>query len=238
MLMRRTGDDPWLRGRRTARPHGESRPDVTQERLRSPDRVLALTDGVFAIIVTILVLEIASPNLSRDSLQGVLRELRPTLLAWVISFLITGMYWVAHRDLFARIHFVNRDLVWLNLLFLLPASLIPFAASVLGEYPDEPLAIHIYGVVMVAVSVMRLALYGYVIRRPKLLWAGEVSGRSWIGYLIVASPIVVYVIAMAVAGASTAASVALFFAVPVLYFVLVTILRERRGTRAQADDFS
>ena len=220
-------------------PHGESRPDVTQERLRSPDRVLALTDGVFAIIVTILVLEIAvPPNLSRDSLQGVLRELRPTLLAWVISFLITGMYWVAHRDLFARIHFVNRDLVWLNLLFLLPASLIPFVASVLGEYPDEPLAIHIYGVVMVAVSVMRLALYGYVIRRPKLLWAGEVSGRSWIGYLIVASPIAVYVIAMAVAGASTAASVALFFAVPVLYFVLVTILRERRGTRAQADDFS
>ena len=218
---------------------GDKSLDVAKERLRSPDRVLALTDGVFAIIVTILVLEIAvPPNLSRDSLQGVLRELRPTIVAWVISFLITGMYWVAHRDLFARIRFVNRDLVWLNLLFLLPASLIPFAASVLGEYPDEPLAIHIYGVVMVAVSVMRLALYGYVIRRPKLLWAGEVSGRSWIGYLIVASPIAVYVIAIAVAGASTAASVVLFFAVPVLYFVLVTILRERRGTRAQADDFS
>ncbi len=220
-------------------PHGASRPDVTQERLRSPDRVLALTDGVFAIIVTILVLEVrVPPNLTRDSLQGVLRELRPTVVAWAISFLITGMYWVAHRDLFARIRFVNRDLVWLNLLFLLPASLIPFAASVLGEYPDEPLAIHIYGVVMVAVSVMRLALYWYVVRRPSLLWAGEVSGRSRVGYLLVAAPIAVYVIAMAVAGASTAASVVLFFAVPVLYFVLVTILRERRGTRAQAEDFS
>ena len=91
---------------------------------------------------------------------------------------------------------------------------------------------------MIAVSVMRLALYGYVIRRPRLLWAGEVNGRPWIGYLLVASPIVVYAIAMAVAGASTFASVALFFSVPVLYFLLVTILREGRATRAQADDFS
>ena len=220
-------------------PHGESRPDITQDRLRNPDRVVALTDGVFAIIVTILVLELKVPsNLNHDSLRAVLEELRPTVVAWVISFLITGMYWVAHRDLFARVRFVNRDLVWLNLLFLLPASLIPFAASVLGEYPNEPLAIHLYGVVMIAVSVMRLALYGYVIRRPRLLWAGEVSGRSWIGYLLVASPIVVYAIAMAVAGASTFASVALFFSVPVLYFLLVTILREGRATRAQADDFS
>ena len=220
-------------------PHGESRPDITQDRLRNPDRVVALTDGVFAIIVTILVLEIKVPsNLNHDSLRDVLEELRPTVVAWVISFLITGMYWVAHRDLFARVRVVNRDLVWLNLLFLLPASLIPFAASVLGEYPNEPLAIHLYGVVMIVVSVMRLALYGYVIRRPRLLWAGEVSGRSWIGYLLVASPIVVYAIAMAVAGASTFASVALFFSVPVLYFLLVTILREGRATRAQADDFS
>ena len=106
-------------------PHGESRPDITQDRLRNPDRVVALTDGVFAIIVTILVLELKVPsNLNHDSLRAVLEELRPTVVAWVISFLIAGMYWVAHRDLFARVRFVNRDLVWLNLLFLLPASLI------------------------------------------------------------------------------------------------------------------
>jgi len=213
--------------------------DHLQQRLRSPDRVVALSDGVFAIILTILVLEITvPPNLSTDSLHGVIEELRPTLQAWVVSFLITGMYWVAHRDLFARTRFVNRDLVWLNLLFLLPASLIPFAASVLGEYPDEPLAIHIYGVVMILVSVMRLVLYTYVVRRPGLLWPEDVTGRSWIGYGLVASPIVVYAIAMAVAEASPTASVVLFFAVPVLYFLLITILREGRGTRAEADDFS
>ncbi len=79
------------------------RPNETGERRRSPVRVLALTDGIFAIIITIPVLEIAVPSqLSEESLRKVRTELRPTLLAWVVSFLITGMYWGGHRDLFAR----------------------------------------------------------------------------------------------------------------------------------------
>ena len=135
---------------------------------------MALSDGVFAIIITILVLELkVPPHLSQESFPALVEELRPTFVAWVASFLITGMYWVGHRDVFARVRFVNRDLVWLNLLFLLPASLIPFAASVLGQYPDESFALHIYGVVMIAASLMSLALYGYVIRHPGLPWAGE-----------------------------------------------------------------
>ena len=108
--------------------------DRPSAQLASPDRVVALTDGVFAIVITLLVLEIAVPeDLGGQSLQQVLRELRPTVVAWVISFMITGMYWVVHRDLFSLVRAVNRDLVWLNLLFLLPVSLSPFAASVLAN---------------------------------------------------------------------------------------------------------
>ena len=66
-------------------------PSGTQRRLRSPDRVVALSDGVFAIIITILVLEIAVPeNLSERSLLEALDDLWPTFVAWVISFLVTG----------------------------------------------------------------------------------------------------------------------------------------------------
>jgi uncharacterized membrane protein len=210
-----------------------------QQRLRSPDRVAALSDGVFAIIITILVLEIAVPaNLSHKSLSTVLEDLRPTFVAWVVSFLIAGMYWVAHRDLFARLRAVNRDLVWLNLIFLLPASLIPFGASMLGEYPNEPIALHIYGVIMIAVSVMRLIMYGYVVRRPQLLWADAVGERTGLGFGLAAIPIVVYMIAMLVAPLAPPVSIALFFAVPIVYFLAVTVLRERSGTSAEAEDFS
>ncbi len=210
-----------------------------ESRGSDPGRVEALTDGVFAIVITILVLEIAvPPNLSEESFLDTLDELRPTAVAWVVSFLLTGMYWVMHRDLFARIRYVNRDLVWLNLLFLLPISLIPFAAQVLGEYPQEPAALHIYGAVLIAVTVMRFALYAYVVRRPALLWDPSVLSRSRLGLVVAAAPLPVYLLAMALAAAAPAASVLLFFALPGLYFLLVTLLRDRPGTRGEADEFS
>jgi uncharacterized membrane protein len=211
-----------------------------ERRQRDPARVEALTDGVFAIVVTILVLEIGvPPNLSEQSLFDALDELRPTLVAWVISFLLTGMYWVMHRDLFARIRYVNRDLVWLNLLFLLPVSLVPFAAQLLGEYPDEPVALRIYAVVLIAVTIMRSAMYEYVSRRPALLWDATASTgrRRTVGILLAASPLPVYLLAMALASVASTVSVALLFAIPGLYFILITVLRDRPKTSGDADEF-
>ena len=174
---------------------------------------------MFAIIITILVLEIAVPeDLSDRSLVQALDDLRPTLVAWVISFLLTGMFWVAHRDLFARVRVVNRDVVWLNLLFLLPVSLIAFAASVLGKYPDEPVALHLYGVVLIAATLMRFMLYWYVVKRPAPLLGSDVSTDR--------------------AGVSTTLSTVLYFSVPILYFILVTVLREHPNTRSEADEFT
>ncbi len=208
-------------------------------RLSGPERVSALTDGVFAIVLTILVLEIAVPeNLSEASLRQVLEDLRPTVVAWVISFLLTAMYWVGHRDLFLHVGSVDRDVVWLNLLFLLPVGLIPFVSSVLGRYPDEATALHLFGFVMILATVMRLVLYAYVMRRPALLVTQRVPERIGIGLTIAAAPILVYASAMALAGTSTTAGLVLYSAVPILYFLLVTVLRDRAGTRAEAEEFS
>jgi uncharacterized membrane protein len=96
------------------------------EHLHDPSRVLALTDGVFAIIITLLVLEVHVPELTQGhSLTEALAELRPSLIAFVISFVLAGMYWVGHRDLFALIRRTDRGLVWLNILYLLPLCLLP-----------------------------------------------------------------------------------------------------------------
>ena len=208
-----------------------------RERLRSPDRVVALSDGVYAIVLTILVLELKVPaDLSQASLREAIEELRPTMVAWIVSFLFAGMNWVVHRDLFSRVRFVNNDLVWLNLLALLPVSLIPFAASVLGEYPDVPIALRFYGAVTITGSVMRLALYSYVVRHPRLLWAGETSETPRLEHLIVAFPIIVYGVAVAVAAATPTLSVILFFSVPILYFLLAAVLHRREED--EADDLS
>jgi len=136
-------------GHEPASPAAPGAPTDDEQRRGSPDRVVAFTDGVFAIIITILVLEIGVPaGLADQTLRESVEELLPTLWAWVSSFLITGMYWVMHRDLFARVRVVNRDLVWLNLLFLLPACLIRSRRRCSASTSDEPIALHIYGVVV------------------------------------------------------------------------------------------
>ena len=204
-----------------------------------PDRVKAFTDGVFAIIITILVLEIGVPaDLSEQGLRESLDEIGATLWAWVISFLIVGMYWVWHRDLFAQIRLVNRDVVWLNLIFLLPVSLIPFAAALLGEYHDEAIALQIYGGTLILASLARVAMYWYVMRRPQLLWSEPSRKGERIGLALAAAPVAVYLVAMAIADVAPTASLALYLGVPFLYFVLITLLRQHPETRDTADEYS
>jgi uncharacterized membrane protein len=92
-----------------------------------------------AIIITLLVLDIHVPELGHgQSLLDAVGEIRPTLTAFVISFILAGMYWISHRDLFSLVRRTDRGLVWLNLLFLLPLCLLPFAASLLGRYDRGP----------------------------------------------------------------------------------------------------
>lgn len=210
----------------------------TEQRRADPDRVKAFTDGVFAIVITILVLEIGVPaELPEQSLREAINEAGPELVAWVISFFIVGMYWVGHRDLFNQVRYVNRDVVWLNLLFMMPAALIPFAASVLGEYHDEPLALHLYGAVLTATALLRWLLYGYVMRHPSLLWERPGTKKRRVGALLAGAPIVVYVIAMLVATSAPAVSLLLFFAMPLLYLLLIAVLRLSPQTRDEAEDY-
>jgi uncharacterized membrane protein len=89
------------------------------------------------------------------------------------SFLLAGMYWVDHRDLFGLIRRTDRGLVWLNILYLLPLCLLPFGASQLGRFDREPVALRIYGLVLVAIAGMRLVIWWYVTRSgPFRAWRG------------------------------------------------------------------
>lgn len=214
--------------------------DRNAERRRNdPARVVAFSDGVFAIIITILVLEIGVPsNLSEQSLRQALNEVGPTLIAWVISFLLVGMYWVWHRGVFDLVREVNRDLIWLNLLFLLPVSLVPFAASVLGEYHDDAIALRLYGVVLVVVSLTRIVFFAYLTRRTGLLWEPVPARTKRLALLLSLCTIVAYLLAMGLAAISHIASLAIYCAVPGMYFVTITLLRQRPSTADDAADLS
>ena len=217
----------------------EGRAAARQERRRDPARVLALSDGVVAIIITLLVLDIHVPELGRgQSLLDALGEIRPTLTAFVISFILAGMYWISHRDLFSLVRRTDRGLVWLNLLFLLPLCLLPFAASLLGRYDLEPVALRVYGLDLVAIALARTVIWLYATGRPHLLWQPLDDRQRTVGLLLTAGPGLFYLVAILVAGIAPIAGLAVFAGLPVLYFLSITILRGPRRGRAEYSDFT
>jgi uncharacterized membrane protein len=223
---------------------GGAREDVDSarelaERLHDPARVLALSDGVFAIIITLLVLEVHVPELTQGhSLNQALRELRPSLIAFVISFVLAGMYWVGHRDLFALIRRTDRGLVWLNILYLLPLCLLPFGAGLLGRYDQEPVALRIYGLLLVLIAFMRVVIWLYATNRPHLLWQRPDARQRRAGLAINLYPGLVYLLAFLVARRAPEVSLMIYAAMPLLYFLSITVLRGTRQRNQEYADFT
>jgi uncharacterized membrane protein len=209
------------------------------ERLHDPARVLALSDGVFAIIITLLVLEVHVPELAQgQSLTQALAEIRPSFTAFVISFILAGMYWVGHRDLFALIRRTDRGLVWLSILYLLPLCLLPFGAGLLGRYEEEPAALRIYGLLLVAVAVMRAVIWLYATNRPHLLWRRLDHRQRRAGLALNLYPGLVYLLAILVARLAPLVSLLIYAGMPVLYFLGITLLRSGRKRDQEYADFT
>ena len=213
--------------------------DAREQRNANPERLLTFTDGVYAIIITILVLELQVPDLGPgQSLGEALREIRPTFVAFVISFLIVGMYWTLHRSAFAQVRYVDLNTLWINLLYLLPVAMIPFAASTLGEHEGDPAALHLYGIVLIAATLMRAILNWYLGKHVGLLWQAPSSKSRRLATVVGLAPLLVYVLAMIVADWASWLSLVLFFSVPLLYLGLVAILSTDPRTRVAAEDLS
>ena len=209
------------------------------ERLYDPARVLALSDGVFAIIITLLVLEVHVPELTQGhSLNQALRELRPSLIAFVISFILAGMYWVGHRDLFALIRRTDRGLVWLNILYLLPLCLLPFGAGLLGRYDREPVALRIYGLLLVLIAVMRAVIWLYATNRPQLLWQRLDARQRRAGLAINLYPGLIYLLAFLLAKRAPGVSLMIYAGMPLPYFLSITVLRGSRQRNREYADFT
>ena len=124
------------------------------ERRRDPSRVLALTDGVYAIIITLLVLDIHVPTLeAHETLGTAISEVRPSFISFTIAFIVAAMQWVGHRDLFTLIRDTDRGIVWLSLLTLFTACLLPFGSALLSRYHQDPLALRMFGLILIATSL-------------------------------------------------------------------------------------
>lgn len=120
-------------------------------------RIVSFSDGVFAIAITLLVLNLGVPEQTKaDDLTATLLEQWPDLLAYVISFAVIGRFWIVHHRFFASVVGFDGRLLGLNLFYLGWVALFPFSAQVLGDHGGDSAAIVLYsinlsGIVLVSV---------------------------------------------------------------------------------------
>lgn len=137
----------------------------------SKARVEALTDGIFATVMTILVLTLRTPmsGLSDSGLTSQIMSLWPNIVAYAFSFVVLGVFWIGHHNQFHYIKQTNRIFLWINIVFLLTIGFIPFSTSILGLYPFSPTAVRVYGANLAATGVLINSLWWYATNNHRLV---------------------------------------------------------------------
>jgi uncharacterized membrane protein len=122
------------------------------------NRIEALSDGIFAIVMTLLILELHVPSLPTTAanveVTAAIFGLWPKFVSYVVAFVSLGVFWIAHHMMYHAVRRADRTLLWLNIAFFMLISLIPFATSVLNAFPRSLIAPFLFGA--------NLALVGWV----------------------------------------------------------------------------
>ena len=145
---------------------------MSYETVLSKNRIETLTDAVFAVVMTLLVLDISVPQISSHyaasgdvaigaELLKRLFDLWPKILSFGISFILLAIYWMAHHRQFHYIKHSDRTLIWINIIFLMATCLLPFSTSLLGEYGEQQISIIIYGGNSIMISLILCIQWWY-----------------------------------------------------------------------------
>ena len=184
-------------------------------------RLEAFSDGVFAVAITLLALNLVVAGPGHGPLLSQLGEHWPSFVAYLISFLTIGIIWVNHHALVRNIAAVDRTLLFLNLLLLLFVVLIPFATGTMAEYltsdgQDAKVAMALYGGVFEAMGLSFAAIFGWTLREGRTYRAIPEDARraAWWRFTI---GNLVYALAIVVAFVNALASLAIIGLVALYY---------------------
>ncbi len=159
----------------------------------SKGRLEAFSDGVLAIIITIMVLELRPPE---GTTLEALRPLVPVFISYVLSFAVVGIYWNNHHHLFQAVRAVNGRVLWANLLLLFSLSLLPFGSAWMGEHSFASVPVAVYGVILLGAAMAYFVLVQALLRaQPDDAPLATAIGRDAKGKL---SP-VLYAVAIPIA---------------------------------------
>jgi uncharacterized membrane protein len=192
-------------------------------------RIEAFSDGVFAIAITLLILEIKIPTQAQGSLTTSLLRQWPSYLGFLMSFMFIGIMWINHHRMFTLIKRSTDALLVLNLFLLLGVTVVPFPTAVLTGYlggPEQKVAVIFYNAVFVVIGVMFNVLWRYVVSHrlidPSTLHSAAVMSKQY------AFGPVVYLICLALAWVSVKASLTLGIGIAIFFVLSPSFLGRRK----------
>lgn len=182
-------------------------------------RIEAFSDGVIAIIITIMVLDLRLPAgaVDRGLWAGILIPLAPKLISYGMSFIIVAIIWVNHHQLIPTAPIATRPLMWWNNNLLFWMSLIPFATGFLGEHPFLPDAVAVYGFVLFASAASLLLLRLHIRRVTKTGVAVEAHHTRALRKTIIGAAL--YAASVPLAFVSVYISIGIFLLAPAMFFL-------------------
>jgi uncharacterized membrane protein len=201
-----------------------SEPSAAKDRHTDTRRAESFADAVFAIVITLLVLELRPPDAAPGQMLSGLLQQWPTYLAYVTSYLYIAVVWLNHKHAFLRIRWMSRGLHWANLGILFTTALLPFATALIadamqeGNPADERTAVTVYALIGVLLCGSWVVFFRYLSHHPPLLDEGvpadffvRETTRAWVGVILYA--------AAGTLGSFAAPVVALvlFFVLPAFY---------------------
>jgi uncharacterized membrane protein len=188
-------------------------------------RLNAMSDGVFSIVITLMALSIRIPDIAPErvlqDLPQELMKLLPDLVTLIISFVILGIYWIGHNNVFSHIIRHDRALLWLNIFFLMSVATIPYPTTLIVRYGESQVCLIIYAVNLIVGGVLLDVIWWYGSRnrrlmcetvRPQLI-------RSF-HYRILAGP-AIYLVSIGVSFVNITAA-KLLFVPAVIYYLIPT----------------
>ena len=195
-------------------------------------RIETLTDGIFAIAMTLLVLSITVPTLQAPvtpaAFSAYVTSILPQIFIYVVSFVLLAVFWMNHH-IFYIIKHSNTTLLWINVLWLMSVAIVPFSTSIIGKYGEFQLAQLIFDVNMLIIGLLWYANWSYASRKgfvaEKVMPYAVYIRRSNLSLPILA------LIAIVVSFISPAGSFLVFVLVPVI-FTLYTVARRVKAHRS------
>jgi uncharacterized membrane protein len=198
-----------------------------------PERLLALSDGVVAIALTLLVLDLKVPATtviqhsdSASELATVLKNDTDQLISYVVSFYVTAQFWLAHHRVFRVVTGHSEGLAWWNFAFLFTITLIPFTSGLLGLFAANPLAVDIFAANMLLASVASQATAQFI-KRQGLLSSGYHPEQARAGQIRAVTVSLIMAISMVVAWFNADYAKYLWITIAFLPDIVIRVTRKR-----------